>query len=93
MISMSKPVYFVVVLSDVEAVRKRLREVVPEETMVFEVDEDKWFVSFDGISRDLAEKLGIRGEPNIGSGIVIPVTSYSGRANPALWEWLSLRMT
>ena len=92
MLFMSKPVYFVVVLSDVEAVRKRLREVVPEETMVFELDEDKWFVSFDGISRDLAEKLGIRGEPKIGSGIVIPVTSYSGRANPALWEWLSLRM-
>ena len=61
---MSNPVYLVVVLSDVEAVRKRLRKVVPEETMIFEVDEDKWFVSFDGISRDLANKLGIRGEPN-----------------------------
>ena len=89
---MSNPVYFVVALSNVEAIRKRLREVVPDETMVFELGEDKWFVSFEGISRDLAEKLGIRGKPNIGSGIVIPVTSYSGRANPVLWEWLNFRM-
>lgn len=89
---MAKQVYFVAVLSSPEAVEARLKQVVPDETMRYKLDRDKWLVSFDGITNDLAEKLGIRSDPHLGTGFVMPIASYSGRAPTPVWDWLKLRM-
>jgi hypothetical protein len=58
---------------------------------IFKIDHDKFAIAFDGTSRDLAEKLGFLGDSYISPGVVFPVSTYSGRADPALWEWLDAK--
>ena len=53
----------------------------------YELKDDTWFVSYDGTTRELAEKIGIR-QGRIGSGVVILVGAYAGYASTDLWEWL-----
>lgn len=89
---MTKQVYFVAALTSPEAVEAKLRELVPDDAMRYKLAHDKWFVSFDGITNDLAEKIGIRSDPYVGTGLVFPVSSYSGRAPTPVWDWLKLRM-
>jgi hypothetical protein len=84
-------VFIVLITSDEHDVAQTLRGAVPKGDW-FEIAGDKFAVTFDGTSRDLAEKIGIRANPSVGSGIVFPITTYSGRADPALWEWLSLKL-
>ncbi|QTO49434.1 hypothetical protein [Burkholderia latens] len=88
---MAKKVYFVTALSGADKVAEKLKEVASEDE-TYRLAADKWFVTFEGISQQLAEKLGIRGDPHVGTGLVFPVSSYSGRAPTTLWEWLKLKM-
>jgi hypothetical protein len=85
-------VFLVIVTANAEAVRQKLEQAFPGNEH-FVIDEDKFTVAFDGVSRDVAEKLGIRGDEPVGSGVVFPITSYSGRADPALWEWLGMKIS
>ena len=49
------------------------------------------FVATSGqTTKEVAETLGFGEEGR--SGIVVPVTSYWGRHNPNLWEWIDSRM-
>lgn len=89
---MNKSVFFITALSQPDAIADRIAEVIADENDRYELTTGQWFVVFEGISRALAEKLGIRGEPHISTGVVIPVMSYSGRADPSLWEWLHKQM-
>lgn len=85
---MAGSVYFVTALSEAPKVRARLLAMIPEDDR-FELAHDKWMVSYEGIAQDLAEKVGVRsGEEQIGTGLVLPVTIYSGRAPSGLWDWL-----
>lgn len=53
------------------------------------VKDDTWLATFDGTAREFAEKIGIRpGET--GSGLVLSIGSFSGRAAPEIWEWLKV---
>lgn len=85
---MADTIYFVTAITEAPKVRQRLFEMIPEKDR-FELAEDKWMVVYEGGTRDLAESAGVRGADNkIGLGLVLPVTTYSGRAPSALWEWL-----
>lgn len=86
---MSDKVFFATATLNAPAVKARVREVIPAEDR-FDLASDKWFISFDGTARELAEKIGVRGKTDtvVGSGLVLPVTTYSGRSSTALWEWL-----
>jgi hypothetical protein len=53
---------------------------------------DTWFVSYRGTTKELAEMLGIR-QGETGSGVVVSIENYSGRASNDLWEWLKLNMS
>jgi hypothetical protein len=53
----------------------------------FELKPDTWFISFDGTTRQLAEDIGIRSGES-GSGVVAPLTGFSGRASKDVWDWL-----
>lgn len=89
--SLPSQVFLVVATQNADKILSRLEGFVGE-TDMYKVDSDKWVVSFSGTSRDLAEKAGIRGDDFVGSGLVLPINSYSGRSDPALWEWLNLKM-
>jgi hypothetical protein len=56
---------------------------------VFNITPDVWFVAYAGTARDLAESLGIR-KGEHGTGVVCPISSYSGRASSDLWEWFKV---
>lgn len=82
--------FFVVATTNKAAAEASIRALVGENLR--SVKDDTWFVEFDGTSQDLAVKIGfVSGEA--GSGIVIPVTNYAGRASAELWEWVKLRFT
>ena len=51
-----------------------------------------YFVSYNGTTRELADEIGYNDANNveIGTGIVIPVTSHAGYAIKDLWEWIRL---
>lgn len=87
---MPASVFFVTALSDAAKVKERLKSLIPNDDDRYELASDKWFVAYDGAARELAEKAGIRGgDERIGTGLALPITTYSGRAAPALWEWLA----
>ena len=50
-------------------------------------DSHVFFVYSSNTTQETAEQLGMRTEGG-SSGIVLPVSNYSGFANPNLWEWL-----
>lgn len=85
---MAANVYFVTALSDAPKVIERINSLVAPADR-YDLADDKWFVAYDGPAQDLAEKSGVRaGDEVIGTGLVISVTTYSGRASPTLWDWL-----
>jgi hypothetical protein len=49
------------------------------------------FVKFSGTSKEISDKLKIS-DGETGTGIVVPVTNYYGRAPTDIWEWLKSRM-
>ena len=53
-----------------------------------------FFVATEGeTTRQLATKIGLGDESAEGatSGIVMPVTTYWGRHDPELWEWIGIK--
>lgn len=55
----------------------------------FALRDDAWLVASDATTREVAERLGIRGGES-GSGIVCSINGYSGRMPKDVWEWLAL---
>ena len=68
-----------------EFIDNRLKEVGP--VYVSEAP-GAWFVSYDGTTNELAEKLQLGDEPKMGEGIIIGVRNYQGYASTSLWEWI-----
>lgn len=56
----------------------------------FAFKDDAWFIVYAGTARQLADKIGLRGNGEIGAGLIAPITNYSGRGSPELWEWLKV---
>ncbi len=46
-----------------------------------------WLVSLSGTAKDVSDKVGITDAAG-GTGVVVEVASYFGRANPAIWSWI-----
>jgi hypothetical protein len=51
----------------------------------------QWFVSAQGTTKDICDQLGISDGTN-GTGIVVAVASYWGRASADLWPWLGEKL-
>ena len=49
-----------------------------------------WFVSYDGTSKELADKIELGDNPEVGTGIVVQVNRYNGYASESLWEWMGV---
>ena len=62
----------------------------------YQAGDDVFFIATEGeTTRQLATKVGL-GDDNpagVTSGIVVPVTSYWGRHNAELWEWISVKQS
>jgi hypothetical protein len=64
-------------------------EALPLDTY-YELKSDTWFVLYEGTTKRLAESLGIRTGTN-GSGVVAPISGYSGRASSDFWDWIKVK--
>lgn len=53
----------------------------------YDLGDGAWLVAAPTTAQELSEKLGITSGIN-GSGIIVEVASYFGRANPAIWTWI-----
>lgn len=49
-----------------------------------------FFVSFSGTSQELSNLVGIS-EGTSGTGVVVAVSSYFGRAPTNIWDWVKSR--
>ena len=62
----------------------------------YEAADGVFFIATEGeTTRQLATKIGLGDDDGAGvtSGIVVPVTSYWGRYNSQLWEWISVKQS
>ncbi len=50
-----------------------------------------YFVSFKGTTNELSEAVGYGNDRQAGTGVVIPISNYSGFASRDLWEWMELQ--
>lgn len=50
-----------------------------------------WVVFFAGTTVELSDQLGITNGEN-GTGVVVSIANYYGRAPIDLWEWMKTRM-
>ncbi|SIT43776.1 conserved hypothetical protein [Paraburkholderia piptadeniae] len=85
---MAKQLFFVTALTNAAAVKEKVETVVAEKERRYELAPDKWVVYTDGPAGELASKLGIRDDPHVGTGLVLTLGSYGGRAPSSLWEWI-----
>lgn len=84
---MAKQLFFVTALTNAAAVKEKIAAVVSDECR-YELSPDKWVLYADGPAGELASKLGIRDDPFIGTGLVLTLGTYGGRAPSSLWEWI-----
>ena len=83
-------VFAVFNISNRGVVLERLREHYPDQHI--DANRESFFVATTGeTSQQVSEKLGF-GADNVSAGIVLGVTTYWGRADPNLWEWISAKM-
>lgn len=82
------PIFAVIAKTNADAVRQRVKEQFADS--LYELKSDTWIIDVNTTSTDLADKLGIRNEPAIGSGLVVAMSGYAGRAENDLWEWLKV---
>ena len=85
---MAAQIFVVIANSGIPAVEESMRSIVSDAGF-YQIKQGVWFVAFDGTSQELAEKVGIR-DGKIGTGVVTPITNYSGRGATDMWEWLKV---
>jgi hypothetical protein len=79
--------YFVTALSEAEKVIETAKTLVQESDFL-EVTDDKFFLKFEGTSLELSSKIGFA-EGTTGTGIILLVSAYNGRAPKSVWEWVA----
>ena len=82
-------VYLVASLGDSTA-QKNIGDKLMGSEHTFHRVENLFFVSFDGTTSELNEKLGFGDDVNVDMGIVLPVTTYAGYAYKNIWEWIKV---
>jgi hypothetical protein len=57
----------------------------------FALSTNQWLLVAPGTAKEVCDSLGIS-EGAAGSAVVLAFTSYFGRANPQIWEWIASRV-
>ncbi len=83
------PMFVVIAKGPPETVQAKIDAQFKDSNYKFK--DDVWFVQAAMTTDGLADTLGVRLGGNDVAGVVCPITTYSGRANADMWEWLRLR--
>ena len=77
-------------VSDPDAARERIKTRYGDNC--YETGRNSFFVATAGeTTRQLASAIEL-GDESASSGIVIPMTSYRGRHDSQLWEWIGVKL-
>lgn len=77
---------------------KKLEEIIVEKfpTNHYKITSTQWIVSSKETAKQLSDTLGItvdgKGLGPTGSGIILGISSYWGRAHTDIWEWMKVKM-
>ena len=82
------PLFVVIAKSNPAAIKARVEDGYKD--AYYELRNDAWIIDANVTSRELAENVGIRNDPHVGTGLVVSINGYSGRAENDLWEWLNV---
>lgn len=92
------PIYLLTPLGDnTDALRAAVDSKIPEADR-FELQSRRgWFISYEGTTVELSNLIGITSTkegfvPSLGSAMVTSVSSYYGRGQTSMWEWLKTRI-
>lgn len=55
------------------------------------MSQNLWLLVAPATAKEVCDAIGIT-DGSSGTGVVVAFTSYYGRANPQIWEWLASRM-
>ena len=79
-------------ISDPSLVRSKLEQ---RYSGRYYYDDDRtFFIATEGeTTRQLASNIGLGDEEPATSGIVMPVTTFWGRYNSEVWEWISVKLS
>ena len=77
-------------LNDEPSFKLRLETFEREKVPVYNSYTQVYFIDFNGTSKQVAEAVGFSSTEEVGSGVVLGITSYWGFAGKDLWEWLDL---
>lgn len=82
-------VFAVLPISARDKLEKAIEAQMPEANKL--LPNGSWLIAFDGTAVELSNKLGITPDGANGTGIVLAVASYYGRAPVDIWEWVKSR--
>lgn len=52
----------------------------------------QWLVSDVGNAKTVSDRLGITGDANVRGTMILSISSYYGRHNTEIWEWIKSKM-
>ena len=67
--------------------RRRLNDIKSRSIPVYDKYNNFFLIQFSGTTRDLSDMLGFE-NGGVGSGVVMSLGAYWGRANGDMWEWI-----
>jgi hypothetical protein len=85
--SVNKQVFIIVGMKNAPAIAAKLKEL---QVPFHELKEDAWIAAYPGTAREFAENIGLRKGEIGATGLVAPMSTYSGRAPSEVWEWLNI---
>lgn len=72
-----------------ETILEAIKRELPNDYYVLTSGES--LVSFSGTTKELSDRLGITSGES-GTGLVLSITNYYGRAPTDIWEWMKVKM-
>jgi hypothetical protein len=79
------PIFTVIRLAEKATIAEAIERNFAEDH--YDLGHGTWLVASNGTAKELADQLGISDGTN-GTGLVLEIASYFGRANPAIWTWI-----
>ena len=72
----------------VPSTKREIEKQIKELELPYYRRDNLFFISFDGTTSELSEKIGLGNDEKVGFGVVIRVVNYAGYAHTDLWEWM-----
>lgn len=84
-------IFLVIPIADPSGVKKALMDNKAGNRLDFiDLPREGFFVSYAGTTKELSDQIGIS-DGSSGTGIVVAVSSYFGRAPTNIWDWVQSR--